>query len=95
MVSCQKGPTRHAYAWQIGPFWYDTLEISSIAGQALGVELENFTASTEERFVRHLHSVLNNEPFVNKPICLDAPDDGDIWMRTNIIVHSRDHFGYG
>ena len=20
-VSCQKGPTRHAYAWQIGPFW--------------------------------------------------------------------------
>ena len=25
MVSCQKGPTRHAYAWQIGPFWKDTL----------------------------------------------------------------------
>ena len=21
MVSCQKGPTRHAYAWQIGLFW--------------------------------------------------------------------------
>ena len=20
MVSCQKGPTHHAYAWQIGPF---------------------------------------------------------------------------
>ena len=27
MVFCQKGPTRHAYAWQIGPFWQDTLEI--------------------------------------------------------------------
>ena len=27
MVSCQKGPTRHAYAWQIGPFWQDTLVI--------------------------------------------------------------------
>ena len=27
MVSCQKGPTRHAYAWQIGPFWQDTLEL--------------------------------------------------------------------
>ena len=26
MVSCQKGPTRHAYAWQIGPFSQDTLE---------------------------------------------------------------------
>ena len=27
MVSCQKGPTCHAYAWQIGPFWQDTLDI--------------------------------------------------------------------
>ena len=25
MVSCQKGPTCHAYAWQTGPFWQDTL----------------------------------------------------------------------
>ena len=33
-VSCQKGPTRHAYArhayaWQIGSFWQDTLDIPS------------------------------------------------------------------
>ena len=21
------GPIRHAYAWQIGPFWQDTLEV--------------------------------------------------------------------
>ena len=27
MVSCEKGPTRHAYAWQIGSFWQDTLEM--------------------------------------------------------------------
>ena len=27
MVSCQKGPTRHAYAWQLGPFWQDTIEL--------------------------------------------------------------------
>ena len=27
MVSCQKGPTRHAYAWQIGPFCQDTLDV--------------------------------------------------------------------
>ena len=26
-VSCQKGPTRHAYASQIGPFWQYTLEL--------------------------------------------------------------------
>ena len=25
MVYCQKGPTRHAYTWQTGPFWQDTL----------------------------------------------------------------------
>ena len=25
MVCCQKGPTRHAYTWQTGPFWQDTL----------------------------------------------------------------------
>ena len=31
MVSWQKGPTRHAYAWQIGPFWQDTLEITHVA----------------------------------------------------------------
>ena len=27
MVSYQKGPTNHAYAWQIGPFWQDTLDV--------------------------------------------------------------------
>ena len=26
-VSCQKGPIRHAYAWQIGPIWQDTLDL--------------------------------------------------------------------
>ena len=26
MVSYQKSPTCHAYAWQIGPFWQDTLD---------------------------------------------------------------------
>ena len=27
MVSCQKGPICHAYTWQIGPFWQDTLDV--------------------------------------------------------------------
>ena len=27
MVSCQKGSTHHAYAWLIGPFWQDTLDL--------------------------------------------------------------------
>ena len=33
MVSCQKGPTRHAYEWQIGPFWKDTLDIKMLVMQ--------------------------------------------------------------
>ena len=35
MVSCQKGPTRHAYAWQIGPFWQDTLDIAKYASRGM------------------------------------------------------------
>ena len=26
-ASCPKGPTLHAYAWQIGPFWQDTIDV--------------------------------------------------------------------
>ena len=37
MVSCQKGPTRHAYAWQIGPFWQDTLDIWDILHELLRI----------------------------------------------------------
>ena len=32
MVSCQKGPTSHAYAWHLGPFWQDTLDLSTQLG---------------------------------------------------------------
>ena len=32
MESLQKGPTRHTYAWQLGPFWQDTLDIFSTMG---------------------------------------------------------------
>ena len=31
MVSCQNGPTRYAYAWQIGPFRQDTLHLGMMA----------------------------------------------------------------
>ena len=41
MVSCQKGPTRHAYAWQIGPFWQDTLVIWLVPRRGSYQRLEN------------------------------------------------------
>ena len=47
-VSCQKGPTRHAYAWQIGPFWQDTLDMISI-------ETHLQHSSREINFVHNIH----------------------------------------
>ena len=29
-ILLKQGPIRHAYAWQIGPFWQDTLDIKSL-----------------------------------------------------------------
>ena len=46
MASCQKGLTRHAYAWQIGPFWQDTLDIRYIDG--LAQDCGNCSANTLE-----------------------------------------------
>ena len=33
-VPCQKGPTRHGYAWQIEPFWQDTVDMTDHLPQA-------------------------------------------------------------
>ena len=30
MVSCQKDPTRHTYAWQIEPYWQDTIDLCDL-----------------------------------------------------------------
>ena len=35
MVSCPKGPTHHAYAWQIGPFRQDTVNMYTWTGLSL------------------------------------------------------------
>ena len=34
-VYCKKGPTHHAYAWQIGSFWQDSLDIWAILTRLL------------------------------------------------------------
>ena len=38
-VSCQKGPTRNAYTWQIGPFWQDNLDMFSTQFSPSGLGL--------------------------------------------------------
>ena len=54
MVSCQKDPTRHAYAWQIGALWQDTLDIPSLNVYFVYADMHVFTKSlvnqTEHRF---------------------------------------------
>ena len=45
MVSCQKGPTRYAYAWQIGSFWQDTLKLWGIYDGDFGENWPLITAS--------------------------------------------------
>ena len=34
MASCQKGPNHHAYAWQLGPFWQDTLDMWKLVSKS-------------------------------------------------------------
>ena len=46
MVSCQKGPTCHAYAWQIGPFWQDTLDIWHMNSLHSMISWSNFVIRT-------------------------------------------------
>ena len=37
MVCCQKGTTRHAYPWQIGPFWWETFDIYQISDRSVSI----------------------------------------------------------
>ena len=39
-VCCQKGPTRYAYAWLIGPFWQDTLHMCQV--RYLVIDIQSF-----------------------------------------------------
>ena len=62
MVSCQKGPTRHAYAWQIGPFWQDTIDICGTEAGSVSksynrdsnykIVIRCLTSTTEDIFTR-------------------------------------------
>ena len=40
MVSCQKGPTCHVHARQIGPFWQDTLDMLYALWRRVGSAVE-------------------------------------------------------
>ena len=52
-VSCQKGPTRHTDAWQIGPFWQDTLDISYITHWVVLLEVSICPERTQAWLPRH------------------------------------------
>ena len=55
MVSCQKGPSRHACAWHIGPFWQDTLNIISLVSHLNHLPRYQFPFQSEKtHFPAHL-----------------------------------------
>ena len=67
MVSCQKGPNRHAYACQIGPLWQDTLNMM--------LDVIGYWIPTEISSLVGFHSIvctwsckLNISTYVNRPI---------------------------
>ena len=69
MVSCQKGPTRHAYAWQIGPFWQDTLVISMVETASL-IPMEIFRPRRSHSNTNPQCLVKTNVPYRNiKSFC--------------------------
>ena len=50
-VSCQKGPTRHAYAWQIGPFWQDTFDMCNKRDDQAWVEMTYYNWAAVEYII--------------------------------------------
>ena len=87
MVSCQKGPTRLAYAWLIGPFWQDTLDICItwpwiVNGIAMDASSFNRTSSGMTRHQPYTDSYQSNNTihgyvatyFVSENILISASD---------------------
>ena len=70
MVACQKGPTRHAYAWQIGPFWQDTLAKWDTTLRSAGtyVYMHELTASSLVQI--KARSLLSIKPWLEPLWCI-------------------------
>ena len=71
-VSCQKGPTRHAYAWPIGPFWQDTLNIWSIP--------RNMFAIHWNKLILPLSARVNSKALRQSYTCLGALGNVGKWI---------------
>ena len=76
-VSCQKGPTRHAHAWQIGPFWQDTLDIcQTVVGSDTGLSPVrrseiNWSNAGSLIIGSFVTTVSLNQNTTKWPICID------------------------
>ena len=58
MVSCQKGPTLHAYAWQIGPFWQDALEICHLTSIGIPIIMGNLYLEDSD-YIEMVHGAVS------------------------------------
>ena len=64
-VSCQKGPSRHAYAWQKGPFWQDTIDMRVYLGNNRTLELKHKGTAEWESHV--LYSAVSYDAIIFRP----------------------------
>ena len=61
-VSCQKDPTRHAYAWQIRPFWQETLDVRSY-----GTLQQNVSTNLFDDIYGHFSEGITCQPRLIRP----------------------------
>ena len=97
-VSCQKGPTRHAYAWQIGPFWQDALDIPSTFQVQLTLKLLKYWVSNWfllfntciwllTHWCRVTHTCVGNLTIIGSDNVLSSGQrQAIIWTNTGILL---------
>ena len=59
MVSCQKGPTRYAYAWQIEPFWQDTRDNWMEYKDTLNPQNSNYSSLQQLWLFGHIYRFIS------------------------------------
>ena len=76
MVSCQRGPTRHAYAWRIGPFWQDTIDMCITHPQWVKLGLKPQLKCTGSSLAHQViaYHLLNAKPLPEAMLSYDKSD---------------------
>ena len=90
-VSCQKGPSHHghAYAWQIGPFWQDTLHIDSMYHSYRRWQCTEHNNYNDKTYVRF--ALMNDTPYLTLNCVVSfmsytKKNDRDTWTHYGLMT---------